>query len=185
MGNLKSTWLLCEFWDGYQKQRIACSEDKNVTAIAFKWRYLWKRNNTHDRYRGFEWRYSWNEVFVLISVTDSTVTHIAFRRRCLSTKCSLNIRINTSRGKELPFSRTSERLCSPPNLLASAYRCPFPRGRLAGECRQPLTSIHCLGWEWPERYLYSPYMPSWRGQGYIYFLFTIRYTQMLCTCVYS
>ena len=74
-GSLKSKWLLCEFWDGYRKQRIACSEDKNVTAIAFKWRSEWKRNNTHNRYGGFEWRCSWAEVFVLTSVTVCNVTH--------------------------------------------------------------------------------------------------------------
>ena len=127
MESLKSTWLLCEFWDGYWKQRVACSEDKNVTAMAFKWCYLWKRNNTHNRYGGFEWRYSWTEVFV-IGVTVGIITHIAFRGRCLSNKYSLNIRINTSKGKGfLLFSETSKRLCSPLTLLASTYRCPFPQ----------------------------------------------------------
>jgi hypothetical protein len=61
------------------------------------------------------------------------ITHIALRRRCLSTKLSLHIRINTSRDKGLIFfSETSRRLCSRPSLLASMYRCSFPEADWPG-----------------------------------------------------
>ena len=176
----KSTWLLCEFWDGNRQQRIACSEDKNITVVAFKWRCLWNRNNTHNRYGGFEWRHSWPEMFVLFSVTVSNKTHIAFRRRCLLTKCSLNIRINTSRGKGLFLcSETSKRLCSPPTLLASAYGCSFPEGdwpRSAGDHSRPSTVWVKNGWSHTSTPLTCLHGVD---RNIFTFLFTIRYTQML------
>jgi hypothetical protein len=51
----------------------------------------------------------------------------------------------------------------PPSLVVNRYRGSFPG------IKRPLTSIKCRGQEWMELYLFSLYMPSWRGQGQIYF----------------
>jgi hypothetical protein len=123
-------------------------------------------------------------MFVLISVTVSNITHIAFRRRCLLTKCSLNIRINSSRGKGLFLcSETSKRLCRPPTLPASAYRCSFPEvdwPGSAGDHSRPSTVWVKNG----RSHTFTPLTCLHGVDNDIFtFLFTIRYTQMLYTVV--
>lgn len=57
----------------------------------------------------------------------------------------------------------------PPIQLAQSL---FPGGTAAEAWCWPVTSLQRQGKEWVELYLYSPYVPSWRGQGQIYLLYS-------------
>jgi hypothetical protein len=48
-----------------------------------------------------------------------------------------------------------------------------------GEWSYPLTSIQCQGEEWVVLYLFSPYMPSWHGEGNLY---PIHFERLYAMC---
>ena len=62
------------------------------------------------------------------------------------------------------FSSTSKPRLEPtlrPVLWVLGF---VPGGKAEGAWSWPLNSILCQGCEWVELYLYSPYVPTWRGQ---------------------